>query len=77
MKLLITSTDLDDLERVVKRLVWNRIPCAVCKDPGSPHLSVWIHNEAKNSRVEIRVASVSIGARVVAQAVLQRQAVSS
>ena len=45
MKLLITSTDLDDLERVVKRLVWNRIPCAVCKDPGSPHLSVWIQRD--------------------------------
>ena len=45
MKLLITSTDLDDLGRIVKRLVWARIPCAVCKDPGSSHLSVWIQRD--------------------------------
>ena len=45
MKLLITSTDLDDLERVVKRLVWARIPCSVCKDPASSHLSVWIQRD--------------------------------
>ena len=45
MKLLITSTDLDDLGRLVKRLVWARIPCAVCKDPGTSHLSVWIQRD--------------------------------
>ena len=45
MKLLISSTDLDDLERVVKRLVCARIPCAVCKGPGSSHLSVWIQQD--------------------------------
>jgi hypothetical protein len=45
MKLLITSTDLDDLQRVVKRLVCAGIPCAVYRDPGSPHLSVWIQQD--------------------------------
>jgi hypothetical protein len=45
MKLLISSTDLEDLERVVKRLVWACIPCAVCKDPGGSHLSVWIQQD--------------------------------
>jgi len=45
MKLLISSTDFDDLERVVKQLVWACIPCAVCKDPISSHLSVWIQQD--------------------------------
>lgn len=45
MKLLISSTDLDDLQRVVKRLVSACIPCAVCKDPDSSHLSVWIQQD--------------------------------
>jgi len=45
MKLLISSADLDDLERVVKRLVWARIPCAVCKDCISSYLSVWIQRD--------------------------------
>lgn len=45
MKLLISSADLDDLERVVKRLVCACIPCAVCKDPVSSHLSVWIQQD--------------------------------
>ena len=45
MKLLITSSDFDDLERLVKRLVWARIPCAVRKDPGTSHLSVWIQRD--------------------------------
>ena len=45
MKLLISSADLDDLERVVKRLVRACIPCAVCKDPVSSHLSVWIQQD--------------------------------
>jgi hypothetical protein len=46
MQLLISSADLDDLERVVKRLVWARIPCAVCKDPVTAFLSVWIQRDA-------------------------------
>jgi len=45
MKLLISSADLDDLQRIVKRLVCACIPCAVCKDPGSSHLSVWIQQD--------------------------------
>ena len=45
MKLLISSADLDDLEPVLKRLVCACIPCAVCKDPGSSHLSVWIQRD--------------------------------
>ena len=45
MKLLVSSTDLDDLGRIVKRLVCACIPCAVCKDPGSSHLSVWIQRD--------------------------------
>ena len=45
MRLLISSTDLDDLARVVKQLVWARIPCAVCKDPISSHLNVWIQQD--------------------------------
>src|SRR5512136_1289462 len=45
MKLLISSADLDDLERVVKRLVCACIPCAVCKDPVSAQLSVWIQQD--------------------------------
>jgi hypothetical protein len=45
MKLLLTSTDLDDLERIVKRLACACIPCAICKDPGSSHLSVWIQRD--------------------------------
>ena len=35
------------------------------------------YDNAKNYRVEIRAARVSIGARIVARTVLQRQAVSS
>lgn len=45
MKLLIYSSDLNDLERVVKRLVCACIPCAVCKDPVNSHLSVWIQQD--------------------------------
>ena len=45
MKLLVSSDDLEDLERVVKRLVWACIPCAVCKEPGSSQLSVWIQQD--------------------------------
>jgi hypothetical protein len=45
MKLLISSADLAELERVVKQLVWAFIPCAVCKDPISSHLSVWIQQD--------------------------------
>lgn len=46
MKILISSTDLEDLEQVVKRLVCACIPCAVCKDPASSHLSVWVQQDA-------------------------------
>jgi hypothetical protein len=45
MKLLTSSADFDDLQRVVKRLVCAFIPCAVCKDPGSSRLSVWIQQD--------------------------------
>src|SRR5512137_602970 len=45
MKLLTSSADFDDLQRVVKRLVCAGIPCAVCKDPGRSHLSVWIQQD--------------------------------
>lgn len=45
MKLLIHSSELKDLERAVKRLVCACIPCAVCKDAGSAHLSVWIQQD--------------------------------
>ncbi len=45
MKLLICSSDLDDLEEVVKRLVCACIPCAVCKDPANSHLGVWIQQD--------------------------------
>ena len=45
MKLLISSADLDDLQRVVKRLVWARIPCAVCRGPSNASLSVWIQRD--------------------------------
>jgi hypothetical protein len=45
MKLLFSSSDLGELGRLVKRLVWARIPCAVCKDPINSHLSVWIQRD--------------------------------
>lgn len=45
MKLLYSSPDFADLGRLVKRLVWARIPCAVCKDALSSHLSVWIQQD--------------------------------
>ncbi len=45
MKLLICSADLHDLTQVVKRLVSASIPCAICKDPGGSHLSVWIQQD--------------------------------
>jgi len=45
MKLLCSSTDLRELTWLVKRLVRVRIPCAVCKDSGNSHLSVWIQQD--------------------------------
>jgi hypothetical protein len=45
MKLLFSSPDLGELEGLVKRLVWARIPCAICKDPVDAHLSVWIQKD--------------------------------
>jgi hypothetical protein len=45
MKLLISSTDFDDLARVVNKLVWAYIPCAVCRDPVTSGLSVWIQQD--------------------------------
>ena len=45
MKRLFSSPDLAELGRLVKRLVWARIPCAVGKDPINSHLSVWIQRD--------------------------------
>jgi hypothetical protein len=45
MRLLISTTDLDDLERVVKRLVCAYIPCEVCKEPDSARLNVWVQQD--------------------------------
>ena len=45
MKLLFSSADLGELGRLVKRLVWARVPCAVCKDSINSHLAVWIQRD--------------------------------
>jgi hypothetical protein len=45
MKLLFSSPDLGELGGLVKRQVWARIPCAVCKAPVNSHLSVWIQRD--------------------------------
>ena len=45
MKLLCTSSDLGELEALVKRLVRIGIPCGVCKEPNSSRLSVWIQQD--------------------------------
>ena len=45
MKMLFSSPDLEELGRLVKRLVWAHIPCAVCKDSINSHLSVWIQQD--------------------------------
>jgi hypothetical protein len=45
MRMLICSSDLEDLEQVIKRLVCACIPCAVCKEPLDSHVSVWIQQD--------------------------------
>jgi hypothetical protein len=45
MKVLASSTDLDDLTLLVKRMVRAHIPSAICKDPRSGHLSVWVQRD--------------------------------
>jgi len=45
MKLLWSSSDLRELERLVKRLVHVCIPCAVCKDSVDSRLSVWVQQD--------------------------------
>ena len=45
MKLLFSSSDPREIERHVKRLVWARIPCSVCKDPADSSLGVWINED--------------------------------
>ena len=45
MKLLFSSPDLGELGHLVKRLVWASIPCAVCKDPVTSQLSVWVQQD--------------------------------
>ncbi len=45
MKLLCASSDLGELEGLVKRLVRIGIPCAVCKDAIGSQLSVWIQQD--------------------------------
>jgi hypothetical protein len=42
MKLLFSSCDLQEVERVLKQLLWARIGCAVEKDPANSYLNVWI-----------------------------------
>jgi hypothetical protein len=45
MKLLFSSADLGEVGQLVKRLVWARIPCAVCRDAVNAYLSVWIQQD--------------------------------
>jgi hypothetical protein len=45
MKLLCSSSDLRELEGLVKRLVCVGIRCAVSKDSGSSQLSVWVQQD--------------------------------
>jgi hypothetical protein len=45
MKLLFSSPDAEEVGRNVKRLVLARIPCAVCKDPVTSCLSLWIQQD--------------------------------
>jgi hypothetical protein len=45
MKLLLSSPDLGDLARIVRKLVWSSIPCAVCKDQGPSPFSLWIQQD--------------------------------
>ncbi len=45
MKLLFSSRDLADLSRLIRRLIWARVPCAVRRDPVSAGLEVWIQKD--------------------------------
>ncbi len=45
MKLLFSTADRGELGRLIKGLLWARIPCAVCRDPVKSHLSVWIQRD--------------------------------
>ena len=46
MKLLCSSSDLRELEGLVKRLVCVGIPCGVGKDSSTSQLSVWIQQDS-------------------------------
>ncbi len=46
MRLLVSSGDLRELERVLKRLLWARIPCAVGREKANAHLGIWIQQES-------------------------------
>ena len=56
MKLLASSADLDDLTVVVKRLVRAYIPSAICRDPYTGYLSVWVQRDCDFAWA-LRVAS--------------------
>lgn len=43
---MCSSSDLRELEGLVKRLVCVGIPCGVGKDPSTSHLSVWIQQDS-------------------------------
>jgi hypothetical protein len=45
MKALFSSSDLTAVGQLVKRLLFARIPCAVCKDPGQSYFSVWVQQD--------------------------------
>lgn len=45
MNLLFSSCNLQEVERILKRLLWARIGCAVGKDPVSSYLNVWIQRD--------------------------------
>lgn len=46
MKLLCSSSDLRELEGLIKRLVCVGIRCAVSKDSSSSYLSVWVQQDS-------------------------------
>ena len=46
MKLLCSSSDLRELEGLIKRLVCVGIRCAVSKDSGDSHHSVWVQQDS-------------------------------
>jgi hypothetical protein len=45
MKLLCASSDLGELQGLLKRLLRIGIPCAVCKDSNRSQLGVWIQQD--------------------------------